>query len=181
MFGLFNIYNLTAAISAVKLLTDKSLKEIVKEVENFGGVSGRVEVLNREPLIIVDFAHTEDGMKQIFDTFIDKEIIVVFGAGGDRDKTKRRKMGLIANRYAKKIYLTNDNPRSEKPENIIQDILDGIDIARDKDVKIILDREKAIKTAIKNLIKDEILLILGKGDEEYQIIGDKKISFSEKK
>ena len=181
MFGMFNIYNLTASISAVKLLTDKPLQEIVNEVDNFAGVSGRVEVLSRKPLIIIDFAHTEDGMKQIFNTFIDKNISVVFGAGGDRDISKRKIMGLLANRYANKIYLTNDNPRNEKPENIIQDILDGIDASRDKDTKIILDRKKAIKLAIDELDKEDVLLILGKGDEEYQIFKNNKIEFSDKK
>lgn len=178
LYGLFNLYNLCAGISAVQILTKKPLKDICDEVDNFAGVSGRMEIINEEPLVIVDFAHTPDGMKQVFDSFKNRDITVVFGAGGDRDKSKRALMGKNAEIFAKKIILTNDNPRSEKPLDIIEDILNGID-KKDK-VKIIEDREEAIKFAIKNQNSSEIVLILGKGDEEYQIIGDKKIAFNDK-
>ncbi|WP_200763206.1 UDP-N-acetylmuramoyl-L-alanyl-D-glutamate--2,6-diaminopimelate ligase [Nitrosophilus alvini] len=177
--GLFNLYNLTAAIAAAKIVTNKELKEICETVENFGGVSGRMEVVCGEPLVIVDFAHTPDGMQKVFEAFPGKDIAVVFGAGGDRDRGKRPKMGAVANRYAKKIYLTSDNPRNEKPEKIIEEIYVGIN---DKEkVKILPDRKEAIKRAVKELKKEEILLILGKGDEEYQIVGDRKIPFDDRR
>ena len=91
--------------------------------ERFGGVEGRMERVSEEPLVVVDFAHTEDGMRQIFESFPHQEIVVLFGAGGDRDRSKRPKMGAVADRYAKRIYLTSDNPRSEDPLLIIEEIV----------------------------------------------------------
>ena len=178
LVGLFNVYNLTAAVASVKLLTQKPLQEICDVVEYFGGVSGRMEVVSREPLIIVDFAHTPDGILKVLDSIKDRDIAVVFGAGGDRDKDKRAKMGLAAARYAKKIYITSDNPRSEKPEDIIEDIAKPI--AKKDGVVKIVDREEAIKRAIDELNDNEVLLILGKGDEDYIEINGKKIPYSDK-
>lgn len=177
MVGLFNLYNLTAAIAATHILTKKDLELITKEVENFAGVSGRMEVISQKPLVIVDFAHTPDGMQKVLDTIKDRDISVVFGAGGDRDKTKRALMGKVANNFAKKIYVTSDNPRSEDPLEIIKDIVQGID---NPNTLIIPDREKAIKKAVKELKEDGVLFILGKGDEEYQEINGKRIPFSDK-
>ena len=178
LIGLFNVYNLTAAISAVKILESRPLKEICECVENFGGVSGRMEIVSYDPLIIVDFAHTPDGMKKVFESFPGKNIVCVFGAGGNRDIDKRAKMGEIASRFCKKIYLTSDNPREEEPKNIINDIYKGI---AEKDKTYIYEnREEAIKEAIKSLKKDEILLILGKGDETYQEIKGEKIPFDDR-
>ena len=177
MVGLFNLYNLTAAIAATHILTKKDLELITKEVENFAGVSGRMEVISQKPLVIVDFAHTPDGMQKVLDTIKDRDISVVFGAGGDRDKTKRALMGKVANNFAKKIYVTSDNPRSEDPLEIIKDIVQGID---NPNTLIIPDREKAIKKAIEELKEDEVLFILGKGDEEYQEVNGKKTPFSDK-
>ena len=178
MQGLFNVYNLLAAISAVKLLTKIELEEICKVVENFAGVSGRMEVVSFDPLVIVDFAHTPDGMQQVLDSLKDQDIVVVFGAGGDRDKSKRVMMGRVANRFAKKIYLTSDNPRSEDPMDIVMDIYNGIE---DKDkVKVATDRKDAINFAINELNDGEILMILGKGDEEYQEINGNLIPFDDR-
>ena len=178
MHGFFNVYNLLAAIASVKLITDRKLSEICEVVENFAGVAGRMEVVSERPLIIVDFAHTPDGMEKVLDSLKDKDISVVFGAGGDRDKKKRPMMGRVANRYAKKIYLTNDNPRSEEPEDIIDDIYRAIE--QKEKVKIIPDRQKAIKRAIDELENSEVILVLGKGDEEYQEINGKKIAFDDR-
>ncbi len=177
MIGLFNLYNITAAIASVDLICNNSLEEITKAVENFAGVKGRMEIVVQKPLIIVDFAHTPDGMQKVLDTIKTKNLSVVFGAGGDRDKTKRAIMGKVASKFAKKIYITSDNPRSENPINIIQDIIEGID--RDAHTLIVPDRKKAIQIAIKELKQDEVLFILGKGDEEYQEIGGLKIPFSD--
>ena len=178
MQGLFNVYNLLAAISAVKLITSHSLEDICKVIENFAGVSGRMEVVSFNPLIIVDFAHTPDGMQQVLDSMKDSEISLVFGAGGDRDKEKRAMMGRVANRFAKKIYLTSDNPRSEEPMDIITQIYDAID--EKEKVKVASKREDAIRFAIEELQEGEIIFILGKGDEEYQEIGDQKIPFDDR-
>ncbi len=177
LVGLFNLYNITAAIAGVDLICDKKLEDIVKVVDNFAGVRGRMQVVSQNPLVIVDFAHTPDGMQKVLDTIKDKDISVVFGAGGDRDKTKRPMMGKIAARFAKKIYITSDNPRTEDSIEIIKDITQGIDI--DTNTLIVPDRKKAINLALKQLQKDEVLFILGKGDEEYQDINGEKIPFSD--
>jgi len=178
LYGFFNLYNITAAIASVKLLTDFSLHEICQVVENFAGVSGRMEVVSERPLIIVDFAHTPDGMNKVLDSLKEKKLSVVFGAGGDRDRTKRVQMGRVANRYGKKIYLTTDNPRSEDPMDIIKEIYAGI--SNHESVVIEPDRKKAIHRAIDELEEGEILMILGKGDEEYMEIGDQKIPFDDR-
>jgi UDP-N-acetylmuramoyl-L-alanyl-D-glutamate--2,6-diaminopimelate ligase len=174
LYGKFNLYNILAVISSIKALIDTPLLDITKIINNFMGIKGRMEVVSINPLIIIDFAHTPDGMEQIFQSFKNKNIAVVFGAGGDRDKEKRALMGEIANKYANTIYITRDNPRSEKQENISKDILKGIQ----KKAIIIHDRKKALKEAIANL-KDDVLLILGKGDEKYQEIDGNFIEFSD--
>ncbi len=176
--GFFNLYNITAAISSIKLLTDFSLADICAVCENFAGVSGRMEVVSERPLVIVDFAHTPDGMDKVLDSIKDRDVSVVFGAGGERDASKRVQMGKIANRYAKKIYLTNDNPRSEEALKIIQDIDEGI-LDKEK-VTLMEDRKDAIELAISELQEDEVLFILGKGDEEYQEIKSKFIPFDDR-
>lgn len=178
LYGFFNVYNLTAAVASVKLVTEHSLEEICEVVDNFAGVSGRMEVVSERPLVIVDFAHTPDGMEKVMDSLKEKDIVVVFGAGGDRDKSKRPMMGRVANRYAKKIYLTTDNPRSEEPMDIINDIYQAID--QKEKVKVSSLREDAIYFAIDELEEGETLLILGKGDEEYQEFKDKKIAFDDR-
>ena len=156
------------------LLTNAELERIVALAENFGGVKGRMEVVHTSPLIIVDFAHTEDGMRQIFESFLHRKVVVVFGAGGDRDKSKRPKMGAVAEKYASKIYLTNDNPRTESPQAILEDIMRGI---RDASKCVVEpDRRRAIHLAIAALAPDDVLLILGKGDEEEQILADRRIA-----
>lgn len=178
MMGLFNVYNLTAAIAAVHMTTNKTLNEICEAVENFAGVSGRMETISLKPYIIVDFAHTPDGMKEVLDSFTHKDIIVVFGAGGDRDKDKRALMGRVAQNYAKHIIVTSDNPRFEDPDLIIEDILHGIN---DKSkVEVEINRKLAIKKAIELYSENSIILVLGKGDEEHQIIYDQKLPFSDK-
>lgn len=179
LVGKYNLYNILASIAAVKILNPNiEIQSIAAALDDFGGVEGRMQVVWSNPLVIVDFAHTADGMKNIFEAFIGQKTKVLFGAGGDRDKTKRPKMGEIANIFANKIYLTSDNPRIEKKEQIIDDILVGI---KNKDKVVVeADRAKAIALALSELKNDEILLILGKGDETYQIIGEEKIPFSDK-
>ena len=179
MMGIFNIYNLTAAIAAVDIVTNKSLEEICEVVENFAGVSGRMEIISDQPLIIVDFAHTPDGMKQVYESFNHKEIITVFGAGGDRDRAKRAIMGRVAASYAKKIIVTSDNPRFEDPDLIVEDILEGITI-RDN-VIVDINRKTAIQKAIDLADENSVILVLGKGVETTQTIYDKKFPMEDKK
>ena len=178
LHGFFNLYNLMAAIGAVHLLTGKTLEEIAEVVDNFAGVSGRMEQVCEAPNVIVDFAHTPDGMQQVLNALKEKELLVVFGAGGDRDKTKRPIMGRVAATLAKKIYITSDNPRNEDPQLIVEDILEGID---DKsNVVIELNRKKAIEMALDDQEDEEVVVILGKGDESHQIIYDKKLPFDDR-
>ena len=178
MVGLFNLFNLMAAVGSVQMLTGRKIEEICEVVEHFAGVSGRMEVVSRDPLVIVDFAHTDDGMHAVLESMKDRDITVVFGAGGNRDKEKRPRMGSVAGRYANKIYVTSDNPRDEVPEMILEDILLGL---HGKDgVTATPDRKLAIKMALESLEENEVLLILGKGDEDYQEIKGVKHPFDDR-
>lgn len=178
LHGFFNLYNVTAAMAAVHLISGRALAEIAEALENFGGVSGRMEVVSTDPLVIVDFAHTPDGMEQVLGALKEKELLVVFGAGGDRDRTKRPLMGRVASAYAKKIYVTSDNPRFEDPDTIIGEILAGIE---DKsNVYVDVNRRKAIEQALRDRRGDEVVLILGKGDETSQIIYDQHLPFDDR-
>ena len=178
MVGLFNLFNLMAAVGACTMLTGRNVMEICEVVGNFAGVAGRMEVVSRDPLVIVDFAHTDDGMVQVLDSMKDRDVSVVFGAGGDRDKGKRPRMGAVAATFAKKVYVTSDNPRSEEPVEIIKDILSGI---KDQThTRALVDRAFAIQEALKELDKDEVLMILGKGDEDTMEIKGEKIHFDDR-
>ena len=178
MMGIFNVYNLMAALSAVHIVTSRPLDEICEAVEDFAGVSGRMEIISDEPLVIVDFAHTPDGMKEVLQSFSHKDIICVFGAGGDRDKDKRHLMGQIAANYSKHIIVTSDNPRFEDPDLIIEDILKGI--KNHQSIHVDVNRKEAIRKAIDLADENSVVLVLGKGDEAAQIIYDKKLPFSDK-
>ncbi|MBP9491409.1 MAG: UDP-N-acetylmuramoyl-L-alanyl-D-glutamate--2,6-diaminopimelate ligase [Aliarcobacter sp.] len=178
MMGIFNVYNLMAAVAAVHITTQKPLNEICEAVEGFAGVSGRMETVCTNPLAIVDFAHTPDGMNEVLKSFNEKEIICVFGAGGDRDKLKRPLMGQVAAQFSKHIIVTSDNPRNEDPDMIIEDILSGI--KNHPSVLVEINRKEAIKKAMEMASENSVVLVLGKGDEATQIIYDKKFPFSDK-
>lgn len=178
LHGFFNLYNTLAAVAAVHLLTKKPLEDVCDVVGNFAGVSGRMEQVSSDPNVIVDFAHTPDGMAQVLNALKEKELRVVFGAGGDRDRSKRPLMGKVAALYAKKIYLTSDNPRSEDPDAIIEAIQEGIE--GDVDLFINPNRREAIAQALQEQQEGEIVLVLGKGDEAYQIIYDQKLPFDDR-
>lgn len=178
MMGIFNVYNLMASVAAVHITTQKPLEEICEALEGFGGVSGRMETISSNPLVIVDFAHTPDGMEEVLKSFNEKDIICVFGAGGDRDRQKRPLMGLVAAKYSKQIIVTSDNPRFEDPDKIIEDILEGI--KNHPNITVEINRKEAIKKAIDMADDNCVVLVLGKGDESSQIIYDKKFHFSDK-
>ncbi len=178
LHGFFNLYNLMAAISAVHILSGKKLEEVADVVDNFAGVSGRMEQVCEAPNVIVDFAHTPDGMQQVLNALKEKELLVVFGAGGNRDKEKRPLMGRVAATLAKKVYITSDNPRNEDPELIVEDILEGIEDR--SNVIVELNRKKAIEMALDDQDGEEVVVILGKGDESYQIIYDQKLPFDDR-
>ncbi len=163
MAGDFNKMNFSLALKMASLLSKKEIDELKKFIPLFGGVSGRMEIVSKEPLVIVDFAHTPDGMERVLSS-IEGEKIVVFGAGGERDRDKRKKMGEVAGKLADYIILTEDNPRCEDKKEICKEISKGIKKAP---FEIVLDRKEAIK---KGLLlakrKKASLFVLGKGDEE---------------
>ncbi|EAI4078180.1 UDP-N-acetylmuramoyl-L-alanyl-D-glutamate--2,6-diaminopimelate ligase [Campylobacter coli] len=176
LLGLFNLYNLLAASACVNELVKPNLKDLEKAISGFGGVCGRVEQVANG--VIVDFAHTPDGIEKVLDTLKNKKLIVVFGAGGDRDKTKRPLMGKIVEHFAKIAIITSDNPRSEEPKDIMNEILSGFQNP-DKAL-MIKDRKEAINKALKLKEKDDLVVILGKGDENTQEIKGIKHPFSDK-
>lgn len=182
--GEFNIYNsLAAAACCYGLGID--LKIIKEGLESFSGVKGRFEEIetNHDFNVIIDFAHTPEGVKEALkaiDKFTEGRKVIVFGAGGDRDKTKRPEMGKIAGEYADLVIVTSDNPRNEEPENIANDIVQGI-IETGCDYKVILDRKEAINYAIMNFVSKDTILISGKGHEDSITIKGNKIPFDERK
>jgi UDP-N-acetylmuramyl-tripeptide synthetase len=180
LIGDFQINNLFAAMLG-SYLSIKDPNKIVKTLSKINSANGRMQYVGskKKSAVVVDYAHTPDALKKSITTLakqFSKKVDVVFGCGGNRDKGKRYKMGKIANQFGSKIYLTNDNPRFENPSSIIKQIKNGCPRSR-----VILDRKIAIKTAIKNLKGDSILLIAGKGHENYQIINNQKKYFSDQK
>lgn len=174
--GLFNLYNLLSAISCINELVCIDENALQKALSEFKGVSGRVEEVQNG--VIVDFAHTPDGIEKVLCALSHKNLIVVFGAGGDRDRTKRPLMAQAAKKFAKTLIITSDNPRSEETSDIIKDILSGI--KQDEAVIVEEDRKKAIQKALELKQDDEFVVILGKGDENYQEIKGVKYPFSDK-
>jgi UDP-N-acetylmuramoyl-L-alanyl-D-glutamate--2,6-diaminopimelate ligase len=185
--GLFNVYNSLAAI-VVGLTESKSLEQIRESLAAASPVSGRFEVIKEaeSPFCIVDYAHTPDGLQNILKGASEllrkkpskAKLICLFGCGGDRDITKRPKMGKIAYDLADLVYVTSDNPRTEDPEQIIADILAGIpDMAK---VRVITDRASAIRESVRQASSEDILVIAGKGHEDYQILGTTKIHFDDR-
>ncbi|MCX2683362.1 UDP-N-acetylmuramoyl-L-alanyl-D-glutamate--2,6-diaminopimelate ligase [Campylobacter sp. MIT 21-1685] len=176
LVGLFNLYNLLAAAACVNELVKPERKALEKAISSFGGVCGRVEKVANG--VIVDFAHTPDGIEKVLEALKNKKLIVVFGAGGDRDKTKRALMGSIVEHYTTRAIITSDNPRNEKPSDIISQILEGF---KDKTKPLCIeDRKEAIWKALELKNEDDLVLILGKGDEQYQEILGVKYPFSDK-
>ncbi len=180
--GKFTVYNSLCAIAAADFLGIE--QNITKTaLGEFTGVKGRAEVVpnTKDFTVIIDYAHTPDGIKNILKTFRDcqrNRLIVLFGCGGDRDKTKRSLMGEIASLYADYVIITSDNPRTEEPKEIISDILKGV--SGIKPYKVIENRLDAIKFALSFAQKDDIIVLAGKGHETYQIIGKEKIHFDER-
>ena len=178
--GDFNILNIAASFS---FLLQHGLDEdfLIDATSKLTPIRGRFEILEGEDFLVVnDYAHTPDALENILlslNKIKKKRIIIVFGAGGDRDRTKRPVMGRIAEDLADVIILTSDNPRSENPERIIEDICTGIE--GKKEIYKIIDRKEAIKKAIEIAEADDIVLIAGKGHETYQIIGEKIYHFDD--
>ena len=181
--GRFTVYNsLCAIVAAIELgIPVKTAADAISELH---GVKGRAEVVptGTDYTVIIDYAHTPDGLKNILSTFREckkNRLIVVFGCGGDRDKTKRPIMGNVAVHNADYVIVTSDNPRSEDPEAIINDILEGIKGIHTP-YKVIVNRKEAIKYALSIARKDDIIVLAGKGHETYQILNSGTIHFDER-
>lgn len=181
--GKFTVYNsLCAAVCAVE--AGIPVKVAAEALSELNGVKGRAESVptGRDFTIIIDYAHTPDGLKNILSTFREckkNRLIVVFGCGGDRDKTKRPIMGSIAEHFADYVIVTSDNPRTEDPGEIIKDILAGMKNSA-VPVKVIENRTEAIKFAVSIAEKDDIIVLAGKGHETYQILGTGTIHLDER-
>lgn len=183
LFGEFNAYNMLGAISMAFCLKI-SFEQSVAAMQSFKGIPGRLECYQLPNKIksFIDHAHNPSSFRAVLSALrpMTEQLIVVFGAGGERDAKKRPDLGLIVSHYADQIILTSDNPRSEDPKTIIQQILSGISVKDRTNVLCILDREEAIKKAYTLARSGAIIALLGKGCEEYQVIGAKKIPFSER-
>jgi len=186
LMGKFNLYNIMGATGALIAMGYK-IEYIVEKLKSVPKVPGRFETINKGQnfMAVVDYAHTDDGLINILQALTEiktERIITVFGAGGDRDKTKRPKMAKAAAKYSDYVIITSDNPRTENPEMILKDIKAGMEeikFSEDK-YKTIIDREEAIKYAVSMMKKNDILLVAGKGHETYQIIGRDKIHFDDR-
>ncbi|MCM1338987.1 MAG: UDP-N-acetylmuramoyl-L-alanyl-D-glutamate--2,6-diaminopimelate ligase [Muribaculaceae bacterium] len=184
MNGMFSVYNVLAAVSAA-LAMGIDIKIALKALQNVHGVAGRFEIVNKKPLVIVDYAHTPDGLENVLKsareiTPNDGKLICLFGCGGDRDATKRPKMGAIAQKLADKIVITSDNPRSEDPQQIITDIIAGLQSVSPDKVTVEPDRGEAIALLKSLADNNDVVLIAGKGHEDYQILKDKTIHFDDR-
>ena len=185
LIGVFNIYNLTAIIATAELLGLEKLETltIISELES---VSGRFEYVISEDGItaIIDYAHTPDALKNVLETINDirtgnEKVITVVGCGGDRDKTKRPKMANIASQLSSQAIFTSDNPRTENPQTILDEMEVGVSSENYRKTLTVLDRRQAIKTACKLSEVGDIILIAGKGHEDYQEINGVRAHFDD--
>lgn len=184
--GEFNAYNLLLVYGTAVLL-EADRDEVLRIISGFTEVSGRFETIRSSNGItaIVDYAHTPDALKNVLETINDirrgdEQLITIAGAGGNRDKTKRPEMARIAVQFSDKLILTSDNPRNEKPEDIISDMMAGISAEAARKVAAIVDRREAIKTACMMANPGDIILVAGKGHETYQEIAGVKHHFDDK-
>ena len=182
LYGSMQIKNLLMAVLAAKICGLK-IRNIFQKIDRIKSVEGRLQlirILQNKSKIFLDYAHTPDALKNAIlslQEHFQKKITVVFGCGGERDKGKRKLMGKIAKKYCNKIYITDDNPRSENPIKIRKDIMKGL---INSEAKEIGNRKKAIRYALQNSDPHEIILIAGKGHETYQDLGRRKIFLSDK-
>ena len=183
--GDYNAANLTA-VYAASILLGANQDEAIRILSELTSVAGRLEYFKGINNIIaaVDYAHTPDALENVLKTLVDLKpeggVTCVFGCGGNRDKTKRPEMGAIAGKYADRVIVTSDNPRNEDPLEIIKEIKTGMDIPMRAKSLFIAEREEAIRTAILTANAGSIILVAGKGHEDYQIINGVKHHFDDK-
>ena len=179
LLGKFNLANLLAVIGAAGL-QGFPLEKILEAVKGLTAVDGRMELVdaNAKPTVVIDYAHTPDALEKALlalRSLCQGKLWVVFGCGGDRDTGKRAEMGKVVDHRADSIVVTSDNPRSESPEKIIKQVLLGIK----RDVTVVVDRRDAIRTAIASAQPEDVILLAGKGHEDYQINGTDRLPFSD--
>ena len=177
LFGKYNIYNIINVIIVLNELKVKNIENIIKELS---APPGRMDIIDKGFKIIIDYAHTPDAIKNILSCVNEMatgNIYVIIGCGGNRDKTKRPLMAQIATTYSTKAIFTSDNPRNENADEIIADMIKDLS---NNNYEIEINRKKAIFKGIQKCKKNDILLILGKGHENYQIIGNERIHFDDK-
>ena len=185
MTGLFNVYNALAAI-AVGLIEGIFAEDLIASLERVNGIPGRFEKVDegQDFTVIVDYSHTPDSLENCLRTarqLTEGRLITVFGCGGDRDRTKRPIMGEKAGRLSDFSIVTSDNPRSENPQAIIDEILPGLKKTAKPDNFIqIVDRREAINRAVKEAGPQDVVIIAGKGHETYQILGNQIIPFDDR-
>ncbi|MDR1453317.1 MAG: UDP-N-acetylmuramoyl-L-alanyl-D-glutamate--2,6-diaminopimelate ligase [Candidatus Margulisbacteria bacterium] len=189
--GKFNEHNMQTALAVLKSLNILPEKKLKKLFAGLSPIPGRFEVIQQNPGVIVDYAHTPDGLENLLNAVSDLRqkqksrgrLITVFGCGGDRDKGKRPKMGRLALRKSDICLVTSDNPRTEKPEAIIQDILAGMHqgfFSRRKKIIVQADRRQAIQQAVRLAQAEDLVVLAGKGHETYQVLGRKKQHFDDR-
>ncbi len=178
LYGLFNVSNVLACITCGKLLGLDG-ETLTMAVSSLQEIEGRFNVINWKAKIIIDFAHTPDGLQKVLGCardICDGKLFIVFGCGGNRDKSKRAKMGSIASLFGDECIITSDNPRTENPEEILDDIAIGIR----QPYQRITDRKEAIRYALRKAEKGDVVLICGKGGEKYTEINNQKIPYDDK-
>jgi UDP-N-acetylmuramoyl-L-alanyl-D-glutamate--2,6-diaminopimelate ligase len=185
LVGAFNAYNLLLVFAVAQILEQDSM-EVLKVLSNLGAVEGRFQLMRSDGgiSVIVDYAHTPDALENVLQTIAqvrknEQRILTVVGCGGDRDKTKRPEMAKIAALRSDQVVLTSDNPRSENPETILDEMEQGLDEQALSKTLRITDRTQAIKTAIKLAQTGDVVLIAGKGHEKYQEINGIKHPFDD--
>jgi UDP-N-acetylmuramoyl-L-alanyl-D-glutamate--2,6-diaminopimelate ligase len=187
LVGRPNVYNILAAVSAATAL-DLPLDAVERGIAGLSGVPGRFERVSSpgdDAAVIVDYAHTDDALRNLLETarpLAPRRLITVFGAGGDRDRTKRPLMGMVAARLSDVVVVTSDNPRSEDPQRILDEINLGVEQEarqRDVDVVTMADRRDAILYAVSQARAGDLVLIAGKGHEKYQEIGGQRLPFDD--
>lgn len=182
LLGRFNKQNMLVAYGICRQL-GFAHEDIIKALETMSSVDGRMQLVSKnisKPKVLVDYCHTPDALQKAIEALRDEcsgRLITVVGCGGDRDKDKRPKMGKIAAEFSDFVIVTSDNPRSEKPEDIIDDIVAGME---DFDnYEVVVDRAEAIKTSINKASSNDYVLLAGKGHEKYQEVNGEKHHFDD--
>jgi len=180
LIGPFNLENIMAAVASA-LALGVSSDAIVLGIEKVRGIPGRMERVGRRPAVFVDYAHTPDALEKVLSgikPLVRGRLIVVFGCGGERDRSKRPLMGQVASKLASRVVVTSDNPRGEDPLKIIEEIRKGLEPGTDH--LIIPDRREAIRKAIEEAKPEDVVVIAGKGHENYQIVGEQRLPFDDR-